>query len=382
MPIIWRYLLSQYLKVLLFCAIAFIAVLLTTRFHEIAHFATLGAEGIYILWFIYYQVIYILPVALPIAGLISALLLVQRLSQSYELTAFRACGVSIRDILIPILFAASCLTVINLYLVSEMATHSHLATSLLKNELRSINPLLLLHNKNLMQLKGVYSDTLGQSRMGEFASDIVIALPDKNNKRIKVMVAKQLQATPLAFIGHDVSLISSMKSEDENFFDHFMIENMQRTETLIQDFSQILQKKVWTLNKDYLKLPLLLVQLHDDKEALQMATEKGESTAKLKQMQKGINRCYSEIMRRFSLSIAVWTFTLMGAAFGITISRYRSIRNLVIVISLAAFYLTTYFVAEGMSHLLVASLLLYFIPHLIIILLSVRALTRIARGIE
>lgn len=98
MPIVWRYLLSHYLKVLVLCVTAFIAVLLTTRLDEIAHFASMGPEGFYIILYTLYQIPYILPIAIPISCLISSILLIQRLSRSHELTALRASGMGLKTI--------------------------------------------------------------------------------------------------------------------------------------------------------------------------------------------------------------------------------------------------------------------------------------------
>ncbi|MCE5316519.1 MAG: LptF/LptG family permease, partial [Parachlamydia sp.] len=136
MPVLWRYLLGHYLKVLLLCVVTFIAILLTTRLDEIAHFATMGPEGLAIIAFALHQIPYILPIAIPISCLISAMLLMQRLSQTHELTALRAAGLSFYNILCPLLIAAAALSIANFYIVSELSTHSHLTTGKLKNELR------------------------------------------------------------------------------------------------------------------------------------------------------------------------------------------------------------------------------------------------------
>src|SRR6516225_5987237 len=119
LPILWRYLLHHYLKVSFFCVFSFVAVLLTTRLDEIAHFASLGPEGWYILRFTFYQIPYILPIAIPVSALISAILLIQRLSHSQELTAFRASGMSIMGVLSPILIAGMLLSLANFYVASE-----------------------------------------------------------------------------------------------------------------------------------------------------------------------------------------------------------------------------------------------------------------------
>jgi lipopolysaccharide export system permease protein len=87
-------------------------------------------------------------------------------------------------------------------------------------------------------------------------------------------------------------------------------------------------------------------------------------------------------MRRISISLATFTFTLMGAAFGISISRNRSNRGIFYVVGLASLYIIAYFAAKGADHLLVTTTLFYLLPHLLIVLLSVAVLFRVSKGIE
>lgn len=382
MPIIWRYLLSHFLKVFLLCVVAFVLVLMTTRLDEIAHFATLGPEGFYILLFTFYQIPYILPIAIPVSCLISSILLIQRLSRSHELTALRASGMGLMGVLAPILFASIFLSLANFYIVSELSTHSHLSTNMLKNELRSINPLLLLHNKHLMKLKGIFFNTLGASKIGESASDVVIAMPNKNNGRINVMFAKNLNAHTTQFVSKGVTLVTALDAEDDQRHDHLIVENIGEINTSIKDFAQMLQKKVWTLNNDHLRSPLLLTKLKDEQEALALAKAEQKPLSSQKEIKRSIHRCYSEIIRRLSVALAVFTFTLMGACFGISISRSKSNKGLIWVIALGSLTLIAFFTAKGIDHLIVASSMLYLLPHLIIILASLWTLNRISRGIE
>lgn len=382
MPIIWRYLLGQYLKVLCLCTLAFVAILLTTRLDDIAHFITLGSQGKYILLFTLYQIPYILPIAIPISGLISAILLIQRLSHTHELTALRASGMGFRRILAPILTAAIFFTFLNYYIVSEMATSSHLKAGLLKSELRAINPLLVLQNKQLMRLKGFYFASMGPCRPGEYATDVIVATPNKHNDHLNLLLAKRLEATSTSFSGREVTLISCVGSGENSNFDNLAVENMKLINTSVKDFTQLLQKKAWKLHNDHLRLPLLLIRLDEEKKALALASQLGKPVSELKQIQRNINRGYAEILRRFSVAFAVFTFTLMGAAFGVSISRNRSNRGVVTVICLAALYLIAYFIAKGSEHLLITSALLYTLPHLVIIALAIWTLKRATRGIE
>lgn len=382
MPILWRYLLSHYLRVLFLCTAAFIGILLTLRLEEIARFASLGAEGIYVLLFVFYQIPYILPIAIPISALISATLLIQQLSHSHELTALRACGIKLREILSPLLIAAAFLSLFNFYVVSEWATQSHLTAGLLKSELRSVNPLLVLHNKHLMSLKGYYFDTLGDSRKGESAGDIVLAMPNKHNGRLDLVIAKQLRTNVSQLAAEHMTLISSVDAEKEEQFDPLLIENIAEATTAIKDFSQLLQKRVWSLNNDHLRMGLLHIRLEEDQTALAEAKQANLPISTQKQIQRSINRTYAEIIRRFAIALSAFTFTLMGASFGISISRNRSRRGVLIVTGLASIYLVTFFLAKGVDHLLAATLSLYLVPHLLIIGASLWSLHRSTHGIE
>lgn len=377
-PIIWRYLLTQYLKVLTLCVLTFIAILLTSRLNDIAHFAGLGADSLYVWQFVLYQIPYILPIVLPISALISAVLLIQRLSYSHELTAFRACGLAIRNILAPILFTAALLSLANFVITSELATTSHLATNFLKNEVKAINPLLLLRNKHLCKMQGIYFDTLGPSRIGEHASDVVMVTPNRHQGRLHVLIAKSMEASSDSFQGEGLTLISATDDGDDQF-DTLEIENLGEAVISIDDFSQMFQKKVWKINADHLRMPLLLIRLSEAKEKLRSGTLDAKETEQTKQL---INNCISEIFRRISVGLAVFAFTLMGAAFSMTIGRQQSSRGIFWVIGLAAMYLVCFFTAKGLQGSVILSSLLYLLPLVIIVVLSIWTLKRTTKGIE
>ncbi len=382
MPILWRYLICHFLKITIFCTLAFVAILLTMRLDEVAHFAALGAPLSYILLFTFYQIPYILPIALPISCLIASLLLIQRLSITHELTALRACGLALRHILAPILLTSAFLAVINFWIGSEVATQSHLTTNALKNELRTINPLLLLNNKHLMRLKGIYFNALGSSRVGECASDVILAIPSKHHHRLNLLLAQHLKATSTVFIGQGVTLITSLKSNETEQFDHLLIENMEESVTLIQDFADVLQKKVWTVNNDYLKLSLLLIRIKEQRRALEKARTVSSPLTTIKSLEILLNRSFSDIARRVSIAIAVFSFTLMGVAFGIQISRKRKNRSLYLAIFLTILYLMAFFIAKGVDQNWLLATSLYMVPHAILILSSIIVLKRVTKGIE
>ncbi|MBA3817077.1 MAG: LptF/LptG family permease [Parachlamydiaceae bacterium] len=383
MPLLWRYLLYQFLKVFTLCAVAFVVILMTMRLDEIAHFATLGPEGFNILWFTLQQVPYILPIALPTSALISAILLVQGLSKSHELMAMRACGFSLRDILMPILSAALFLSALNFYIVSELSTTSHLNAGLIKTQLRSINPLIVLQSKHLMLTKGFYFDTLGPSKIGEMAQDIVLISRNTHHDRLNLMVAKKLQASPISFVGHQVSLLTSLKAKKDEFRENIMLENINEATTGLKDFSQMLANKIWILNNDHLSLPLLMAKLHNESQILkEVRLSVLSDNVKIKQSLQTCHRCYLEIIRRISIAISVFSFTLMGIAFGINISRNSSNRGIIYVVLLGAMFLIAFFGAKEADYNLILGSMLYILPHVIIIAASLWMLKRINHGLE
>lgn len=392
MPILWRYLLSHYLKVFFLCVVAFVAILLTMRLDEIAYFATLGSNTPQVLWFALQQIPYIIPIAIPISALISSILLVQNLSHAHEMTSMRACGFSLRDIYTPVLIAALFLSMLNFYIVSELSTSSHLNAGQLKNQLRSINPLFLLHNKHLMRMKGFYFDAYGPSRVGEYARDVIFFSPGKHGNRLNMMTAKLIKATPLTFVGEQVTLLAGRKpKKDQNDKnsesailagnENLILENMQESKATIHDFSQMLEKKIWTVNNDHLRLPELLVRLRESRDAL-VQSRQDTDKIKIKEARNTLNEGLTEIMRRFSVALAVFSFTFMGLAFGTTISRNRSNKGIFFVVALGAFFLIAFFAAKSFGHALVPSAMLYLMPHAIICAAAFAAVRRIAHGIE
>jgi lipopolysaccharide export system permease protein len=385
MPLLWRYLLSHYLKVFVLCVTSFVALLLTLRLDEIAYFATLGPGALKVLWYALQQVPYVLPIAIPVSALISAILLVQNLSSSKELTAMRSCGFSICDILAPVLTVALFLSSLNFYIISEVSTRSHHTAGQLKNQLRSVNPLLLLNNNLLMRMKGFYFDTYGTSRLGEFAQDIIFLTPNKHGNRLTLMVAKRLDVSTELLLGDHITLITSKENhknrENDTQNEQLIIENMLSNRTSIQDFSQLLEKKIWTVNNDHLQFKQLLIRKDEAHQHLQSLISQGK-TEEIRQARHDYYRSLTEMMRRFSASLAVFSFTLLGLAFGISISRNKSSWSIFYITFFAALYLVAFFTAKSFDQAVIAAALLYFVPHVLIAAASLWTLRKIAHGVE
>lgn len=365
MPILWRYLLKQFFKTFVLAVLTFVLVLITLRMEEIAHFATLGPDPDVILKYILYQIPYILPIAIPISCLISALLLMHRLSESHELTAMRSFGMSIFNAMSPILIGALFLGLTNFWIVSEVGTACHLGCTRLKAELRLVNPLLLMNHKHLMKMKGLYFDALGPSKLGESAEEAIFAYPEKKSGKMALLVAKKLSIQDDLFVGNDVTLIGSLKQKKEATASTLALENIEEYSVPVKDFALMMENKTWSINLDYLKLPLLLVQ---------------RAREALSQDFKKMNRIDLEIVRRVSVGFAAFSFTFLGLGFGMCITRGRKIGSILKVVALASLFLIGYFSAKGGDHPFLTGVLLYTLPHVLILFFTLLAILKVERG--
>lgn len=368
MPIFWWYLLKNYLRVLSLAVFAFIAILLVTRLEEITEFAAMGAKLSYLALFTLYQIPYILPIAIPISCLISSLILFQRLSQTYELTALRAGGISLYRIITPILCAAAFLSLGNFYIASELATSSHLATRRMVYDLSSVNPILLLQNAKIARLQNAFIQ-MSPIRNGEAAKNLVIGLHNPSSKRLNLCLAKRIEMRRGNLVGTEISLISS--SSTEKVHDHLIIENQKGVSSPAPQFAALLHKSGWKIANDHLKMSLLRIRKQD----MQKRGKEGKEIRILK-------KCQSEIVRRISIGFAAFTFTLMGAAFGMEISRNQKKRGIVFVLLLSGGSLIAFCIGKELSHIVPIASLAFLLPHMVIILAALHTLRRVNKGIE
>lgn len=304
-------------------------------------------------------------------------MLMQRLSSSHELTALRSASFSLTSVLMPIIVAAMFISLANFYVLSELSTSAHLESNLLKNELRSVNPLLLLHNKHLMKGKGIFFETLGASKMGENAQDIVIAIPNNENNTVNLLVAKNLQTENDGFTAEGLTIISSPGGKTKGGSIHLLVENIGSTQSSVEDFAHFIQKKVTTVSNDHLNMGLLLIRLQEYRRLAEIA----KSPEEKKEISKAIRSSYSEIFRRLSAALAPFFFTLLGLSFGTSIGRKQSTKRIFFAVLLAAFYLIAFFTAKGVGASLLVTAAIYLTPHLVIALFSLFYLRRISQGV-
>ena len=122
-----RYLLRDFLVTCLLTLAVVTFVMCLGTVVKAVDLLTRGVSGIFILKIFFYNIPFILSFAIPMSVLTTVLLLFGRLSSDGELNAMKACGLSLWQIITPIVMASVCLSALCLYLNGTLAPLSHWA---------------------------------------------------------------------------------------------------------------------------------------------------------------------------------------------------------------------------------------------------------------
>lgn len=359
MPILWRYLLLGYLRVFTLSVCSFLAVLLVSRFKEIARFAALSASAGKTLLFVTYQIPLILPIAIPLSALIASILLFQRMSKSFELTAFRASGIGLGSIITPILMVSLLLSLFNFTFCANISPYCRRSSKALLYYETSTNPLLLLQRQNLVKMKKSYIQMKTEEE-GKLAKDLILVTHNQSNNRLSLIAARKLRMLDEELQGKDVAIITHLQSETEPMFDPLVIENQSSMLTDASTLSSTLKKNRPRLDPSALEFPML----------------------RLRTMESGkiAKKAFVEMLRRITLSLAVFSFTLMGCAFGIEQGRKLSKKNLLKTLALTMTLMTSYLLGKEFKGAPWIALAIFSFPHPLIWISSFLKLNQIARG--
>ncbi|MBI5272919.1 MAG: LptF/LptG family permease [Chlamydiia bacterium] len=359
LPLVWCYLLRSYFKVFFLSVFAFIAVLIVSRFKEIARFAALCGNGFTTATFTLYQIPLILPLAIPMSALLAAFLLFQGLSQRCELTALRSSGWSLPSLLSPILLSALFLSLANFSLCSSLTPYCRRETKKLLYQETSSNPLLLLQRQNLVKIRGAYLN-LSVKKGGQLAEDVSLIAYNGSSKRLGLFSAQKLYIAGDMLKGKSIAFLSYSHAPDPDLFDPLLLENQTSMSTAAPVLSSALKKHRPKLDPSALNLKMLRLRMQ------------GSAPQRLGAL--------SEILRRLFLSGAVCTFTLLGCAFGIQQARTVSRQSLFYVSSLVLGTLMAYL---GLKALKLHPLLLWttaILPHSLIFMLSIHRFRALSQG--
>jgi len=363
LPVLHRLLLGRFISLVLFSTGALLGLLLSTRFFEIARFAALGGIGWPLVTYTACQIPLILPIVFPIGAALASFFLFQEFSRSGGITSLRASALSFRKLLTPILLAALFFSFLNGLLISDISPLAKNKARQLQREWKGINPLALLKQKELLLASGIEVVPLGDADPALFAEKVITAVRQNKNDRLLLITADKLQRSDSALDGENLSAFLYGEKKKGEFSDLY-IDKSKTFSTDIEPLTFVITKERSKPVPDHLSTPQFLKELI-----------KKESIFDKRKL-------YSEAARRLMITLAPFTFTLLGAASGLMIGRKGSLKPQLILIGLTALFLAAFFLGKSFDTRIAVAIPCFLAPHLFLVIAALKRLNRLKMGIE
>ena len=145
MKILDRYILKSFLKpfIATFLIVLFVLVM-QTLWQTFENIAGKGIDTIFILKFLFYSTLMIIPQALPIGVLLSSIMALGSLGENYEFAAAKSAGVSLQRLVRPIAVLALLLSVLNFFFLNNIFPYASLKQANLYLNIKKKKPALAL----------------------------------------------------------------------------------------------------------------------------------------------------------------------------------------------------------------------------------------------
>lgn len=173
MRVLTRYLVKDYLVTFGMTLGVFTFVMTLGSVIKAIDLLSRGVSGGLIVQFFALNIPFVLQFTIPMSTLTTALLLFTRLSLDGEITALKACGLSLWDIVTPILWAALVLSFASLWLSGDLSPRSRHAQRGIISKLANTDPLSLLEEGKFIRDFPGYLMYVGK-RNGAIVEDVII----------------------------------------------------------------------------------------------------------------------------------------------------------------------------------------------------------------
>ena len=195
---------------------------------------------------------------------------------------------------------------------------------------------------------------------GNAAKDLILIAHNESNQRLSLVSARKLEDLWRRTLGYDVAIHLPSSMRKRGNFDPLIIENQASMSTAAPVLSAALKKNRPRLDPNALNLRMLQIRIAEGGKLGQAAQV--------------------EILRRVSLSLAVFTFTFLGCVFGIEEVRNPSRRGSLIALFLTLLILISYLMGKELkSYPLLAILAFSAFPTFILWTISLLKVRRIAK---
>lgn len=296
-----------------------------------------GISPVLIAKFFFQNVPYILSFSMPISTLFSALLLFGRLSMDNEISAMKACGISLWRLAAPLILLSILFSAICLYINCETAPAAKYA------------------NKELLRTAGV-EEPINLLEEGRFIRDfpgLMIYVGRKNGTEVKDVVAYELdkngsvkrsvRARQGDILADNVSRLLTVKLYDVHIEmpDAKDPHDVSKT-TYINaeyypiklDFEKMMSSKPSRMKPSYMRIGMLIDHIRNVKREFPMLSNSDRLVQKTKLI--------VEANQRISIAIGCFSFMLIGIPLGVkSHRRENSVGMMLSLVIVFAYYLFT-----------------------------------------
>jgi lipopolysaccharide export system permease protein len=328
-----------------------------------------------LVWLIF---IYAITYALPMGILTGVLLSLGRLSADSEITAMRAAGISIVRIARPVFLLGVLCAALALYVNFEASPRARVQSQRELAEAVRANPLNFIVAKTFIRDFKNTVIYIGEKRGNELR-DIWLWELDNQRRVQRVIRAESGRVTYDEATNSLIPTLVGMKVEDrdadtpEDFSKSPRVATIGIAEELRIPLDDYLSRKNYRMKQDWLTYG----QLRDEQRRLEAVTPPQEKRAEHEHAKMNLSFVIHE---KINLSLAVFSFALIGVPLGIKVSRRETSANLGVALGLVlSYYMLSVAVSWLDDHPEYRPDLLLWAPNLLFIGLGLWFFSRINR---
>lgn len=313
-----RYLLSSFLRGFLTTVTVLSFVMYVGATVQAIDYMARGISGPLIMKIFALNIPFTLSFVIPVSVLTSVLLLFGRLSADGEITAMKACGVSLWQVAAPILFCAALLSLLCFFINAEIAPRSHYLRYQTLRELGRVDPLTLLDEGRFISDFPGIKLYVGQ-KDGSRLTDIILYQFDGTTMRTEVR-AKSGQVTfdadqqTLAIVLNQVRMTQYAAHTTDS---HPQIKTLSaESYPVTLDLRNMLQKGTLSKKPASMSFSELLGAIRTIRHTFPDILEKSVPRMRIK--------LAVEASKRLALALSCFSFALVGIPLGIRAHRKES----------------------------------------------------------
>jgi lipopolysaccharide export system permease protein len=313
-----RYLFGDFLKSFLVALAVLTFVMYVGAVVQAIDYMSRGISGPLILKIFALNIPFTLSFVIPMSILTTVLLHFGRLSADGEITALKACGVSLWQVAAPILFCAALLSGVCLYLNAELSPRSHFARRQMLRNLGEEDPLALLDEGRFVNDFPGVKVYIGK-KSGEQLEDIILYQFDANGARAEV----RAKTGQVSFNADTRAMKIDLQSVRMTEYDKKDPEDLSKARTLSAesypvslDLRQMLNKGVIRKKPADMTFGELVDSIQNVRRAFPDLLEQGVPRMRAK-MAVAANQ-------RLALALSCFSFTLLAIPLGIRSHRKES----------------------------------------------------------